>query len=116
MQGVDKEMVRSIYTLSDSELRRALINRNLKNLESNSHGYDAKFNGETRVKIPGSPDAMVFKLQSKYSRSSSFSEELQDICFGEVPHRLSCSISSQRSVRITASTYRLWRDTISVCR
>lgn len=85
MQGVDKEMVRSIYTLSDSELRRALINRNLKNLESNSHGYDAKFNGETRVKIPGSPDAMVFKLQSKYSRSSSFSEELQDICFGEVP-------------------------------
>ena len=45
MQGVDKEMVRSIYTLSDSELRRALINRNLKNLESNSHGYDAKFNG-----------------------------------------------------------------------
>lgn len=73
MQGIDKEMVRSIYTLNDSELRKALINRNLKNLESNSHRYDAQFNGETRVKIPGSSDAMVFKLQSKYFISGGIS-------------------------------------------
>lgn len=84
-QGMNQDIVKSIYTLGNNEMRKALINRNLKNLESNGHGYDAQFNGETRVKIPGSPDAMVFKLQSKYSRSSLFGDNLQDICFGDVP-------------------------------
>ncbi len=85
IQGLNKDIVKSIYALDNRELRKALINRNLQNMESNSHGYDAQFNGDARVKIPGSSDAVAFKLQSKYSRSSLRGDNLQDICFGSTP-------------------------------
>lgn len=85
LQGLDKSIIESIYSDDHRELREFLINRNLKKHESNGHGWDSQLNAEARVKVPGSSDAMAFKVQSKYSCSSMFDDNLQDICYGAGP-------------------------------
>lgn len=85
MQELDAQIVKAIYSGNYPALQAALINRNLKVHESDGHGWDSQLNAEARVKVPGSPDAMAIKFQTKYSRSSQFGNTLQDICFGAAP-------------------------------
>lgn len=85
MQGIDRDILRAIYSNDNQALRKAIINRNIKTYESDSHGYDAQFNADGRIKVPGSPDGIAIKFQTKYSRSSLFGNNLQDICYGGVP-------------------------------
>ena len=44
MQGIDRDILRAIYSNDNQALRKAIINRNIKTYESDSHGYDAQFN------------------------------------------------------------------------
>ncbi len=85
IQNLNSEIIKSIYSGDNRALRTALINRNLKEYESNGHGWDSQLNAEARVKVPGSPDAMAIKFQTKYSRSSLFGNTMQDICYGGEP-------------------------------
>lgn len=98
MQGIDRDIIRAIYSNDNRELRQAIINRNLKIYESDSHGYDAQFNADGRIKVPGSPDGIAIKFQTKYSRSSLFGNNLQDICYGGAPD-LSRLLHQYSSVR-----------------
>lgn len=85
MQDINRDIIKAIYTGDNRLLREALINRNLKIYESDAHGYDAQFNGETRFKVPGSPDGIAIKFQTKYSRNTHHGNTLQDICYGGGP-------------------------------
>lgn len=94
MQGLNQDIIKAIYTGDFRTLRQSLINRNLKIYESDAHGYKAQFNGETRLKVPGSPDGIAIKLQAKYSRDTHHGNTLQDICYGGGP---ASSMLMQRS-------------------
>lgn len=84
-QGLDPDIVRDIYSGSYRDLQTSIINRNLKTYESNTHGYEAQLYGESKIKMPDSPDAIEMKFTAGYDRKSLFGNTLQDICFGAVP-------------------------------
>jgi len=85
MQNLDSSIIKAIYSGDNQALRSALINRNLKIYESSGHGWNSHLNAEARTKVPGTPDAVAFKFQTKYSRSSLFGNTSQDICYGGIP-------------------------------
>lgn len=85
IQDLNSDIIKSIFSGNHQNLVRSLINRNLKVYEGNKHGYNAQFNGETRLKVPGSPDGIAIKVQAKYSRDTQYEKTLQDICFGVDP-------------------------------
>ncbi len=85
MQNLDSEIIKSIYSGDDRTLRSALINRNLKLIESNGHGWNGQFNADSRIKLPGTPDAVYVGFQTAYSRNSLFNNTAQDICYGATP-------------------------------
>ena len=85
IQNLDREIIKSIYSGDDRTLRSALINRNLKLIESNGHGWNGQFNADSRIKLPGTPDAVYVGFQTAYSRNSLFNNTAQDICYGATP-------------------------------
>lgn len=85
MQDLDAEIIKALYSSDNRALRDALINRNLKIYNSKQHGYEGEFSADSKIKIPGTSDALAFKLQTGYSRKSLFGETLQDICYGAIP-------------------------------
>ena len=85
IQDLNESIVKSIYSGDYRNIQSALINRNLKAYEADSHGYDAQLQGSSRIKIPNSPDALEVKFTAQYKRKSLFGNTLQDICFGSLP-------------------------------
>ena len=85
IQNLNEEIIRSLYSGNYESLRKALVNRNITILESKEHGYKAQFNTDSRIKIPGSPDGIALKFQTKYTRSSKADTKQQDICYGFNP-------------------------------
>ena len=85
MQDLNESIVKSIYSGDYRNIQSALINRNLKTYEADSHGYNAQLQGSSRIKIPNSPDALEVKFTAQYYRHSLFSNNLQEICFGAEP-------------------------------
>ena len=85
IQDLNESIVKSIYSGDYRNIQSALINRNLKVYEADSHGYDAQLQGSSRIKIPNSPDALEVKFTAQYKRKSLFGNTLQDICFGSLP-------------------------------
>lgn len=85
VQNLDSEIIKSIYRGDDRSLRSALINRNLRLIESDGHGWNGQFNADSRIKLPGTPDAVYVGFQTAYSRSSLFNNTTQDICYGATP-------------------------------
>ena len=85
LQDMNENIVKSIYSGDYRNIQSALINRNLKAYEADSHGYEAQLQGSSRIKIPNSPDALEVKFTAQYKRNSLFGNTLQDICFGAVP-------------------------------
>ena len=85
IQNLNESIVKAIYSGNYRDLQSALINRNLKIYESDSHGYDAQLQGASKIKIPNSTDAVELKFTAKYGRKSLFGNTLQDLCFGFLP-------------------------------
>lgn len=85
IQEINEGIVKSIYSGDYRNILSALVNRNMKDSESRGHGYDAEFQGSSRIRIPSSPDAMEIKFTGQYRRKSLTGHTLQDICFGSVP-------------------------------
>ena len=85
IQNIDENIVKSIFSGDYRHIQSALINRNLKAYEADSHGYEGQLQGSSRIKIPNSPDAVELKFTAQYKRNSLFGNTLQDICFGPAP-------------------------------
>ncbi|MDE7115528.1 MAG: outer membrane beta-barrel protein [Muribaculaceae bacterium] len=85
IQNLNESIIKAIYSGNYRDLQTALINRNLKIYEADSHGYDAQLQGSSKIKLPDSPDAVELKFTAKYDRKSLFDNTLQDICFGSTP-------------------------------
>lgn len=85
MQNLDSQIIKALFLSDNKTLREALINRNLKQYESSQHGYNATLNADSKIKIPGTSDALNLKLVASYVRNSLFGKTTQDICYGGIP-------------------------------
>lgn len=85
IENLNKEIVDAIYSADYRSLREGLINRNLKIYEMGKHKYNASIRANSRIKIPGSSDAVSFNLYTNYSRHTTHENTLQDICYGFLP-------------------------------
>lgn len=85
IQNLNENIIKALYSGDYKDLQSALINRNLKVYEANSHGYNAQLQGSSKIKVPNSPDAVELKFTAKYDRESLSGNTLQDVCFGYTP-------------------------------
>lgn len=82
--NMDREIVKNLYKENYANFTTSLINRIVKLYDGNSHGYNSQLATGSKIKIPNSPDAMEFKANISYNRSTVHGMTWQDMCFGNL--------------------------------
>jgi len=83
--GVNTAVVDALFSGSYEELRRALVNRDRQLRRSRGHGWNGGLYAESRIKLPGSSDAIALNFETNYDRSSSRNISERGIDYGAGP-------------------------------
>jgi len=95
--GVNTAVVDALFSGSYEELRSALVNRDRQMRRSRGHGWRGALYADSRIKIPGSSDAIALKFETSYDRSSSRSINSRGIDYSAGPDE------SYRQLQLTSA-------------
>ena len=79
---IDRDLINALYTGTQSELREALINRNIFYHKNRTNSYRGYFWSEQGFRFKGSPDAFNVWIEGEYNRDHSNSSSQQVIDYG----------------------------------